>query len=69
MAKIEREKTPFHLRCSLGGCPAVFELSDGNLLIIGKAPSTDLLKQVEGRVAGDELAIKISPEFFKSLFK
>ena len=69
MTKIEKEITPKHLRCSLGGCPAVLELSDGDLLIIGKALSADLLKQVEGRIAGDELAIKLSPEFFRALIK
>ena len=67
--KIKEEITPSHLRCSVGGCPAVFTLSDGDLLIIGTALSADLLNQVEGRVSDGELAIKIGPEFFKSLIK
>ena len=69
MPKIKKEITPSHLRCSIGGCPGVFTLSDGDLLIIGKALSPDLLEQVAGRVASDEIALKLSPEFFKALKK
>lgn len=65
--KIKEEITPSHLRCSYGGCPGVFKLSDGDLLIIGKAIPAELLKQIEGRIAGDEIAVKLSPEFFKAL--
>lgn len=68
-AKIKNEITPRHLRCSMGGCPGVFTLSDGDLLIIGKALSPDLLEQVAGRVASDEIALKLSSEFFKALHK
>lgn len=69
MPKIKKEITPRRLRCSMGGCPGVFILSDGDLLIIGKALSPDLLEQVSGRVANDEIALKLSPEFFKALKK
>lgn len=66
---IEDDLTPAHLRCSLGGCPAVLKTADGDLIIIGKALSDALRKQIEGRVGDDEVALKISPEFFKGLFK
>lgn len=36
--KIKDEITPHHLRCAFGSCPSVYELEDGNLLIIGKKP-------------------------------
>jgi hypothetical protein len=64
---VKEEITPSYLRCSYGGCPAVFKLSDGDLLIIGKVPSSDLLEEINGRVSADEFAVKLSPEFFKSL--
>jgi len=28
--------TPEHMRCTLGACPAVYELDDGKLLIVGE---------------------------------
>lgn len=59
--------TPPHLRCSYGGCPAVLALSDGDLLIIGKKLPADLSRQIEEKVAKDEFAVKINPEFFKKL--
>jgi hypothetical protein len=69
VTKIKQEITPAHLRCSIGGCPAVFELSDGDLLIIGKVLSPDLLKEIKERVSADEFAVKLSPEFFRALLK
>jgi hypothetical protein len=67
--KVNEEITPFHLRCVPCSCPAVYTLSDGNLLIIGKKPNDDLYKEVEGKVADDELAVVLSPDFFVNLFK
>jgi hypothetical protein len=69
VAKIKEEITPSELRCSIGACPAVFTLSDGDLLIVGKVASPDLLREISGRVSSDEFAVKISPEFFKALSK
>ena len=67
--KIEKEITPLVLRCSLGTCPSVLTLSDGDLLVIGKKLPADLSRAVQGRVGSDEFAIKISPEFFRNLHK
>ena len=67
--EIVEEATPAHLRCSYGGCPGLFKLSDGDLLVIGKALSAELLDQIRERVADDEFAIKISSEYFRNLFK
>jgi hypothetical protein len=46
MPKIAKELTPPHLRCSWGGCPAIYALTDGDLLIIGKILSTDLFVEI-----------------------
>lgn len=64
---IKAEITPAHLRCCPASCPSVYVLSDGDLLIIGKKISEDLHKDIEGKVAADEFAIRISPEFFQHL--
>ena len=65
--ELKDEITPSHLRCMPSACPAVYALSDGNLLIIGKKPSKELRMQIEGKVADDEFAIVLSPEYFKNL--
>jgi len=69
MPKIKEELTPSALRCSIGACPAVFSLDDGNLLIVGKKLSPELAKETEGKVSDDEHAIVLSPDFFKDLGK
>jgi hypothetical protein len=68
-ARVKKDLTPLNLRCSYGACPAVLLLSDGDLLVVGKKPSPELNKEIEGKVAEDEYAIKISPEYFRKLFK
>jgi hypothetical protein len=67
--KVKDEITPSYLRCSYGGCPAVFSLDNGNLLIIGSKPDPELLKQIKNRVAEGEQAVMLSPEFFDQLRK
>lgn len=65
--KIKEEITPAHLRCVPASCPAVYTLSDGDLLIIGKQLCRELYKEVEGKVGADEFAVRISPDFFRHL--
>jgi hypothetical protein len=65
--EIGKEITPAHLRCMPANCPAVFTLSDGNLLIIGKKLPEDIYKKVEGQISDDEFAVMLSPEFFQNL--
>ena len=62
-----KEITPGHLRCGTGTCPAVFKLSDGNLVIIGKRASGDIAALLEGRIGADEAAVIISPEYLRAL--
>jgi hypothetical protein len=69
MEKIEltEEITPHHLRCVPASCPAVYSLSDGNLLIIGAKPSADLLEEIKGKIGANEDAVVLSPAFFQNL--
>jgi hypothetical protein len=67
--KIKNEVTPAALRCSCGACQAVYRLHDGDLLIVGKKLDKELAQEIQSKVADDEYAIKISPEFFKDLFR
>jgi hypothetical protein len=67
--KIKKEITPSHLRCVYGTCSGVFELDDGNLLIIGSKPLSSLHEQILKKIAPDELAIVINPAFFENLSK
>ncbi|HTD73581.1 MAG TPA: hypothetical protein VK652_08630 [Steroidobacteraceae bacterium] len=45
--------TPEHLRCVPATCPAVYELTDGRLLIVGKRA------ELPGMVGDDEYAVTI----------
>jgi hypothetical protein len=69
MSDIKEDLTPPHLRCSVGACPAVLRLSNGNLLIIGTKLSAELMEQVGARIGKDEIGIQISPEFFSRLLE
>lgn len=65
---VEQEITPEHLRCASGFCPAVHRASDGDLVIIGKIPSEEILNQMAMKIGQDEFIIKINPEFFRKIF-
>jgi hypothetical protein len=67
MSKIDREVTPVRLRCSVGGCPAVFISTDKEVVVIGKKLSPDLEAELADRIADDEFAVKLSIEFFEAL--
>jgi hypothetical protein len=67
MPKIKKELTPLHLRCTFGACPQVHLLDDGNILIIGKKPDSDLAHEVGSKVAADENVVIISPEFLAKI--
>ncbi|MGB0084781.1 MAG: hypothetical protein WBP94_05335 [Rhodomicrobiaceae bacterium] len=65
--KIKEDLTPSHLRCIGGSCPAVYSLSDGDLLIVGKRLSNELFQEIAHKVADDEFAIKLGPQFLEGL--
>ena len=67
--RVRRDWTPEHLRCWPTHCPAVLELNDGKLLIIGKQTSPELTDEIASRVGADEHAIVIDREFFAELFR
>lgn len=64
---IEDELTPAQLRCGGGTCPAVYRLSDGTLLIVGKAIDPTLLGQISDRIGPDEAAVIISQDYLRAL--
>ncbi len=64
--KIEEELTPVPLRCVAATCPSVFSLSDGNILIIGKKISGELLEQIKHKVGEDEYVILIEPAYLQN---
>ncbi len=51
--------TPPRFRCQLGMCPAVYELEDGKLAIIGKHLPSSLKGEFDGLVGEDEHVIII----------
>lgn len=61
--------TPQHLRCSFGGCPAVFKSHRNTLVVIGAIAADDFHDELKGKISSSERAIEISPEFFKTVFK
>ena len=63
MAKIKAELTPIHLRCTVGACPAVYLLDDGDLLIVGKRLEADVLAGIAHKVTDDEFAIRLHPSY------
>ena len=65
---IKANKTPLALRCGPFNCPAVYELRDGNILIVGKQTDLQLSREIEGKVGPDEHAVVISRNFFSELF-
>ena len=64
MIQVKRNLTPQALQCGpVLGCPAVYELTDGSLLVIGRTVSRDELpEEVRRKIAGNEVSVIISKE-------
>lgn len=64
MLQIKRELTPETLQCGpVLGCPAIYELMDGQLLIVGKSVlPDDLPPDVRRRIAADEISVVVTRE-------
>lgn len=59
--------TPESLRCPPPACPAIYDTSDGNLLIVGKKPDLDSLPDnVRSKIGTDEEAIIVPVGFLKA---
>lgn len=65
---IKEDKTPLALRCAPLHCPAVYELKDGRILVIGKKTSPQLSQEIQAKVGPDEHAVVIDRNFFTELF-
>lgn len=53
------EITPSRYRCMIGNCPAIFQLDDGRLLLIGKKAEAPLLDEIAHRIGDDEYAVVV----------
>ena len=64
-----REITPKRLRCGVGLCPALFELDDGRIVVIGKLPDPQhpLPRKILDKVGDNELAVVIPADYLKDL--
>jgi hypothetical protein len=67
--RLKKELTPTHLRCVVGTCPAVYETSDGQLVIIGKSLDGDTLRDLSKKIGADEHAVVISRELLANVTK
>jgi hypothetical protein len=59
LTKIVRDLTPIHLRCKPVGpsCPAVHELANGRLVVVGSIADVETLAELEGNIAPHEEAV------------
>ena len=64
-----REITPKQLKCGVGLCPALFELDNGSIVVIGKLPDSKnpLPREILDKIGPNEMAVVISPEYLKDL--
>jgi len=64
MIEVKRNLTPKALQCGpVLGCPAVYELTDGSLLVVGRSVSrSELPEDVRSKIADDESPVIISKE-------
>jgi hypothetical protein len=62
-----RDITPKKMRCAWGSCPAVYELDNDTVLIIGAKPSSELGDALKGKVSPDEFAIVVSKQLLANI--
>lgn len=64
-----REITPKQLQCGVGLCPALFELDDGRIVVIGELPDPlhPLPAEILNRIGDNEMAVVIPPNYLKDL--
>jgi hypothetical protein len=63
------EITPDGFKCSLGACPAVFRLDNGQILLIGKKADSSVLNQISDRVGADEYAIVVDAGMLENVHR
>jgi hypothetical protein len=62
-----RDITPQKMRCGWGACPAVYELDNDTVLIIGAKPSSELGDALKDKVSPDEFAIVVSKQLLANV--
>jgi hypothetical protein len=56
--------TPEHLRCSIGACPAVYEVDQDTVVIVGAAADID----IKALVGDGEAAVLVKKELLANVF-
>ncbi|MBX2804747.1 MAG: hypothetical protein KTR19_02145 [Hyphomicrobiales bacterium] len=59
--------TPTKLRCSFGGCPAVYETEDGEIVIIGKKASAQIEEKLKNNISSDEWVVVVNRELLANI--
>jgi len=64
-----KDLTPRHLTCGIGLCPALFQLDDGRVVVIGKKPieADQLPADISIKIGKNETAVILPPEYLKGL--
>lgn len=62
-----KDVTPDKFRCSIGACPAVYDLGDGNVLIIGKKAALKEKNILDNEVGNNENAIVIDKDMLSNV--
>ncbi len=63
-----REITPKHLTCGIGMCPALFDLGDGRVAIIGTTPNDgELPEKIKKKVGKQESVVILPSDYLKGL--
>jgi|WetSurMetagenome_2_1015567.scaffolds.fasta_scaffold906389_1 hypothetical protein len=62
-----RDITPKKLRCTFGACPAVYELDNDTIVIVGAKPSSELGDALKGKISPDEFAIVVSKQLLANV--
>ena len=63
-----KEITPKHLQCGVGLCPAVFELDDGQIAIIGsKINHSALPDEIVKKIGSNERVVLLPLEYIKGI--
>jgi hypothetical protein len=63
-----KELTPKHLLCGIGLCPALFQLDDGRIVVVGSLPTlSELPQEILMRIGSGEAAVVLPPEYLEGI--
>lgn len=67
--RVKANLTPSSLLCALGTCPAVYELHDGTLAIVGDQADAEVSGELKDKVAPHEVVALIKPEYLAEIIQ